>query len=281
MRYALLIIWVIVLTGCGSSESKVAKADSTSVGVPVEEQWETYLKEYSGGLGSVLVNISIKEKAPVSSHPYLLITGVKFNNCDGGLPAKGELSALYIISDSVKDVLQGKGNAIAAGIFTHQCKRLDYYYLADTVGVRAALTQMYVLAFPGYEASIHIDLDANWDGYFKFLYPDADAKAYIEDEQVIAQMIQSGDHPEQLRSIEYGIYFKNEEDRLCMIQYADQHGFTIDSKSTVNGEYQYELTISKTSMLDIKLINATGKELKLQAAKCNGDYDGWGAAVVK
>jgi hypothetical protein len=136
-------------------------------------------------------------------------------------------------------------------------------------------------SFPGYEASIHIAEDKQWDGYLKFLYPNDAAREYIGDEHVIENLEKNGDSLSVPRPIDYGIYFKTAEDREHFIVYALREHFRVESKGNAEGKYPFELTISKISPADISIINPTGHELKLQAARYNGEYDGWGCGVVK
>ncbi len=284
MRYLIIAFCLLLLCpGCdvkhGSNEPMHTRdaVDTATVG----DEWETYLAQYEGSAGSTIVNMSLKAKAPVSGYAYLLITGVKFTKCKDGLPTQDAFAGLYEVADSVEAVVSAEGKAIHAGTFTHECKRLDYYYVTDTIGLRAVLTHLYVQVFPGYEASIHIAEDKPWDGYLKFLYPNEATQHYIADERVIDNLIKNGDSLAVPRPIDYGIYFKTVEDREHFIAYALHEHFNVESKGNAAGAYPFELTISKVSPVDIAIINPTGEELRKQAVKYNGEYDGWGCGVVK
>lgn len=272
-----LFLLLIFACSCGDKQA----GSTTAANTDTAEEWESYLANYAGGKGSVIVNMSLHAIAPAAQYPYLLITGVKFSKCEDGLPAKAAFAGLYQISDSVATIVKENAKGIMAGTFTHQCKRLDYYYLADTAGIRAKLTKMYVLAFPGYEASIHIAPDKDWDAYLKLLYPNAAAKARIEDQKVVDNLLSVGDDITKPRPVDYGLYFPTDAARATFITYAQQQGYKVESQTTATGHLPYELTISKISPVDIELIGNTGIELNAQAAKQGGEYDGWGCGVVK
>lgn len=51
------------------------------------DYWEAYLAQYDKGVGSILVNMSLKENAPILEFPFLLSARVKINHCSAeGLP---------------------------------------------------------------------------------------------------------------------------------------------------------------------------------------------------
>ncbi len=284
MKYLSLLVSIIVLfCSCGSkgAPSGGQQPVTASVSDTGTDEWDTYLAHYDGGAGSTIVNMSLKGRAPVAGCPYVVITGVQFTKCKDGLPTKDAFAGLYEVADSVEAVVNGHGKAIHAGTFTHECKRLDYYYVADTAGLRTKLTRLYVQAFAGYEASIHITEDRGWKGYLDFLYPNEETRAYMADERVIDNLLKNGDSLAVPRPIDYGVYFKTADDREHFIVYALHEHYKIESKGNAEGEYPFELTISKISPADITIINPTGQELKKQAAQYNGEYDGWGCGVVK
>ena len=83
-----------------------------------EDVWDVYLAEHEKGTGSTLVNMSLKDTAPMLRLPYLLTTGVSLNICNPhGLPEKEEFNTLYQISDTVKAALNTRLRAVAAGTF--------------------------------------------------------------------------------------------------------------------------------------------------------------------
>lgn len=281
MRYITFLIVLSIFCSCGAKHPPELSVDKTNGHRDSNDNWESYLGDFDGGAGSVLLNMSLKEVAPMPKYPYLVITGVKFTKCENGLPRPDAYAGLYEIGDSIEVVVNRSSKAIAAGTFTHECKRLNYYYLADTTGVRQRLTNLYLLSFPGYEASIHIAEDKDWEGYLKFLYPNEATIQYIQNEKLIYNLKESGDSVIMPRPIEYGIYFKTAEDRDHFIVYALREHYKIESKAAATGEYPFELTISKISPLDVDMIHPVSLELKKQAPLYNGEYDGWGCGVVK
>ena len=93
-----------------------------------DEQWDVYMAQYEKGVGSTVINMGLKSKAPDKSFPFLLSTGVHFNDCSNdGFPSQAEFQKLYVVSDSVKKLVDLTVSNIMAGTFTYQCERKDYY----------------------------------------------------------------------------------------------------------------------------------------------------------
>ncbi len=247
------------------------------------ENWDVYLAQYEKSAGSVMLNMALKEIAPVNKYPYAVITGVTFKDCPSdGFPSKREFNNLYKISDSVKSVIEKSSEHIIAGSFTYQCERLDYYYVNDTTWVRQRLLNMYKTRFPNYVSYINIKADKNWTAYLDFLYPNEETLDYMGNEKILISLKKAGDKLEKARPVDHWAYFKTEVDRNCFIIYAAKNNFSITSKETsdVTG-YPFKLTFSRTDKVDLSSISTITFELKKQTAKCNGSYDGWETILVK
>lgn len=248
-----------------------------------EDAWDIYMAQYEKGPGSTLINLSLKQQAPVKGLPFALITGVKFKNCtEDGMPEKDEFPPLYKISDSVNAFVKGLSKFIHAGTFTHQCERLDYYYISDTTGIRAKLAALYAKQFPAYDPYINFRKDDKWDVYLQFLYPNDETMEYMLNQKVVMQLQQGGDKLEKERKVDHWIYFVTEKDQNCFVTYLTANKYTIESKEqTDDPKRKFRLLASKTDKVDLGSITRVTLELRRQAAKCNGDYDGWETLLIK
>jgi hypothetical protein len=82
--------------------------------------------------------------------------------------------------------------------------------------------------------------------------------------------------------VDHWIYFSTEADRNCFIRYATQDNFKVESKDKdSNLKLPFKLQLSRTDKVDLSSISKLTLELRRQAKKCNGDYDGWETFVVK
>lgn len=250
--------------------------------VAQEDAWDVYMARYEKGPGSTLFNTTLKQVAPLKEYPYLVKAGVKFTKCSDGLPTDEEFASLNKVSDFIKARMNKLKKNIMAGTFTYQCERNDYYYVTDTAGVRAELLKAFAEGFPGYEPVITIRPDASWEAYLTFLYPNEETREYMANIKVIMKLQEAGDKLEKERQVDHWLYFPNENARKCFVDQCIKNKFKIESKQKLpSGEMPFHLQISRTDKVDISSISAITIELRKQAAKCGGEYDGWETFVIK
>jgi len=242
------------------------------------------MAQYEKGPGSTVINMSLKSVAPIKGFSFVLITGVTFTDCGwDGLPTQAEFSRLYKVSDSVERVVNKNGKAILAGTFTYQCQRVDYYYVNDTSNVRQLLNEMYSSSFGEYVPYINFRADTTWNVYLSFLYPNDEILDYMSNEKVVSGLQKAGDRLEKPRQVDHWIYFKNDIDLNCFTSYAKQNGFKIEEsgKLDTTAPMGYKLRISRVDSVGLTTICKVTSELRKQAKRCNGDYDGWETFVIK
>lgn len=248
------------------------------------DDWDTYMASYKNGAGSVLLNLALKEKAPMANYTYVVITGVKAKDCGkDGFPTSQEFQTLYKISDDVNDLIEKKKRRILAGTFTYQCERTDYFYVNDTVLLRKYLTDYYRTYYPQYGYIIQIQEDKNWSRYLKFLYPNEETKESMANQKVILQLTKSGDKLTKERRIDHWLYFKTEDDRRnFFIKIADQK-FLVEKMDLMKDgrTHPYSLQMYRTDIPELSGITRLTLYLNKEAAKYNGQYDGWETVVIK
>lgn len=247
-----------------------------------EESWDVYMAQYEKGPGSTVINMSLKEVAPVKQMAYLLSTGVTLIKCStDGLPVKEEFDMLYKISDSIKHIVDSKTKNKFVGTFSYQCERNDYYYLSDTIGIRKLLETAYKKTFPKYKYTINIKTDEQWEVYLAFLYPNDETFEYMSNQKVVLKLTEQGDDLAKPRQVDHWLYFKTVTDRDKFIAYALKEKFKVEDKQ-FNKDLQlnYKLRISRIDNVDLGSISKTTIELRKKAKELNGVYDGWETFVV-
>lgn len=248
-----------------------------------EDNWDVYMAQYEKGVGSTVLNMSLKNYAPIKEFPYLLKTGVKLINCSvEGLPTKEEFDVLHAISDNVKSVIDSNLKNKPAGTFSYQCERMDYYYLNDTNRIRKLLESTYQKSFPDYKYSITIRSDSSWEAYLAFLYPNEETYEYMTNEKVILNLTKEGDDLSKPRQVDHWLYFKSEADRDNFIPFAVLEKYKVESKEFLkDSKLKYKLQISRMDNVDIGSISKITMELRKKAKQLNGVYDGWETFVVR
>lgn len=256
----------------------------THLGVHAQDgNWDVYLAQYESGPGSVTLNMDLINIAPNKNLPYVLITGVKFENCrDDGFPDSDEFANLYNISDHVERLLKKHVTSELAGTFTYQCERLDYIYLSDTTSIRAKLSKLYTTSFSNYEYYINIKPDENWEAYTQFLYPNEFIRENMANKKVLLQLQQAGDNLSKERQVDHWLYFASQADQEKYVEQVKALGFKVESKKTDKLlKLPYQLRISRTDYIYPESINKITFELRQKAKDLNGDYDGWETFVIK
>jgi regulator of RNase E activity RraB len=248
-----------------------------------EDNWDVYLAMYEKGPGSTIINLSAKSLAPDSSHPFVLITGVTFNQCKpDGLPDKEAFDDLYRLEDEITRLLDQYGSNIHVGMFTYQCERLLYFYVKDTIELGNQLSALFAKEFAAYKPYTNIREDKTWDAYQNFLYPNEETLDYMSNSKLVNQLIEAGDNPEKIRQIDHWAYFPSERSRKCFENKILEKGFKIEKKSLGSNEKMpFELQFNREDMVILSEISRITRELKIDAEKCKGDYDGWETFVVK
>jgi len=270
MNISIRLILSITLPFLLSSSLRAQKTD-----------FDAYKAQYGQGAGSTVFDKGLKQTAPVNGFPFVLITGVKFKDCANGVPTENELSHLYTISDSVYATVTTLVKNIMAGTFTYQCERLEYYYVTDTTQIRDRLTALYKKHFNSYDPYINIKPDKDWDAYLKFLYPNEETLEYMQNEKILMTLEKQGDKLDKERRVDHSIGFTTEKDMDCFIPYATKQGFKVETKGKDTKSELLKLHISRTDKIDLPSISKITTELRKEAKKCNGVYDGWETVVVK
>jgi hypothetical protein len=248
-----------------------------------EEKWDVYMAQYEKGPGSTLINMGLKDQAPVKQFPFLLKAGIKMLDCSKeGLPTDGELKTLHAISDTMKSVITSTCQCIEAGTFSYQCNRTDYYYIEDTVRIRDRLEEAFKKYFPQYESLITVKPDSAWEAYLTFLYPNEETQEYMSNEKVVGKLVESGDDLSQARQVNHWLYFKTERERGLFLVYAQKDKFKLEAeKYSANSALPYSLQISRNDKVDLASISAITLRMRRKAKELNGDYDGWETFVIK
>jgi Family of unknown function (DUF695)/Regulator of ribonuclease activity B len=248
-----------------------------------KEEWDVYMAKYDKGPGSTMLNMALKRIAPIKNLPFIVVTGVKFKDCNAdGFPTEKEFVTLYKVSDSVKAIMDGATKNNLAGTFTYQCERLDYYYVADTTRIREKLRKLYDVHFKSYTPYTNIKTDKEWQFYLEFIYPNEETRETMANQKVVIKLQEAGDKLDKPRQVDHWIYFPTEKDRNCFVPYLVQHNFKIETgEKRADSKERIKLHILRTDKVDLPSINKLTLELRKEAKKCNGDYDGWETFVIK
>ncbi|WP_173002926.1 DUF695 domain-containing protein [Chitinophaga sp. SYP-B3965] len=244
-----------------------------------EDHWETYMAAYEKGPGITLVNMSLKEKAPVKDQGFVLITGVSFSQCKDGLPTPEMIETLQSMDDALVRQVSLLGTTTFAGTWTHNCERLNYFYIRDSMDVRFSLQTFYKDNFPEFKTYINIRFDPEWEGYLKFLYPNDIILEQLNVSKVLGLLSAEGDKLEKERPVDYSFFFSDEKNRSAFIDQMKKEGFQVTSQH--KKDRAGLVTITKPALPNASTISGMIIYLRKKAAESGGEYKGWETAPVK
>lgn len=132
------------------------------------------MADYEGKPGSTIVDMALKNEAPIAAMPIALVTGVSYESPDkaDGLPSVSDLNFLNQLAEKRMLVIRAHSKSfVHVGTFTNDHKRYDYFYLTDPTGLEEALRQFYQSECPNRDPYVNIKDDPQWERYLSFLYP--------------------------------------------------------------------------------------------------------------
>jgi hypothetical protein len=143
--------------------------------------WDFYFAEYENGPGSIILDMSLNDLAPIKDFPILVVAGVTFSNCsEYGLPNEDEIINLNIISDCIIKIISNITKFKYAGVFTYQCEQLHYIYVKEAINIKEELTKLFLDKFKEYKYYINIKNDTEWEAYLEFLFPNEETRQWME-----------------------------------------------------------------------------------------------------
>lgn len=247
------------------------------------EDWDFYMCPVDDRPASIFVDLGLMSSAPDASRPWLLRVSVEMRiPREDGLSDQEETDVLYEIEDALFAQVAQSLRARYVGRITGSGNRDLFYYAATATGFEEVVGKA-MEQFPQYEFDCSIREDPDWETYCELLYPsDLDMQS-IQNRRLVDQMIEHGDDITQSRDVDHWIYFPSEEARERMIRQVEPEGFRCERTDTEepDAEYRFGLHLVRRDRVDLDSVDPLVIDLFLRAQNCGGEYDGWGAVVVK
>ena len=249
---------------------------------PDDDHWEIYVTYVDDNPAVILVDIGVAEAVPVSDLPTLVWIWIHLKTTDEeGFPSEDEDFRLNEIEDLITEGM-GDLRLRYVGRITTDGRREFYFYTNDAAQFQAAATAA-MSSVPEYEFEIDEADDAEWRHYQDVLYPSPEDFQQIHNQHVINQLQSAGDTLTQPRPVDHYANFRTEEDRAAFIAAAAAEGFESVSRPdrTDEGEFPFAVGLLRVDPVDPETIDRITFELFDLARQHTGEYEGWGAKVVK
>jgi uncharacterized protein (TIGR01619 family) len=248
------------------------------------ENWDNFIMSVNDHPVSIVVNLALKEKAPMKERPYLVILRTKYSDVDpSGFPGDSSRDELIRIENELETALKTGNGAIYAGRFTQRGLREFYFYTLDTLDY-ALHCNAVMEGHSNFPWLVRAMYDKTWSNYFEVLNPSDVDMEKIENRRMVKTLLEKGDDITKTRDIEHFLYFKTQGNRRSFLTAIDLPRFNVIDmpvEKTESGDYPFKLVISRQDKPDVQIMDKITIHFLQLAKKNNGRYDGWKTHVVK
>ncbi len=246
----------------------------------LKQDWAFYGCLVENTDASIRLNLGLAEVAPIAGYVYRTWFSFKLlNPSENGLTTQEEFPVACEIEDAVSGILENDG-AIMAGTVKNN-GTVDLYFYSKQADNHEELIGSVMQNYADYLYATDISEDTQWSNYFDFLYPGEYEMQTIQNRKVLMNLDQYGDNPELEREVDHWIYFQKENNRDSYVNEIKSLGYSVLSMEKIEGEYPFQLNISRVDNTIWDNVDNYVWELVTLAKANNGIYDGWGCPIAK
>lgn len=247
----------------------------------IKHDWASYFCRVENKPASIRLNLALNQIAPIENYGNRVWFSVKLLNPDeNGFTTKEEFPTINEMEDDISDALEKMGMISAGALKTNGTFYL-YFYSRNIEGFEEVICSV-MKNYQNYNHTTNSKVDNEWSNYFDFLYPGEYEYQSILNQRVLTNLEKHGDNSESEREIDHWLNFETESNRDNFISKAKKIGYKVLSKDTMDeGEYLYQLNISKVSDATRNTINDHVWKLIILSKEDNGIYNGWGCPIAK
>lgn len=235
-------------------------------------QWDEYEAVWKGKPGTMLVNMDLKELAPIAKLKYLLEVSQSVRECDeNGYPTRDELNWSDLIALRIDSIISTRSYIENVGRLTYQCEIKEYYYLEDTTGLTNYLSDYFSVS-----VNFKIVEDEKWKVYKDFIYPDDYLIQTMDNRKIIGVLHREGYDLEKKSKLTHFASFASEEDRNKFRRFLTEQNFKIVEMDTdETAALSYIVSFSRSDKLLLGQLSNITLRVHQRAKSLNGIYEGW------
>ncbi len=251
----------------------------------MSDNWGNYFTLVADKLTSVLLDLEAGSALGILADPHLILIRIslKSSNPDG-LSTDEEFPELCLVDDAIRELAQLPRPYIYVGRITSQGERTFFVYTegdsrSGLDEIKAFLAQK-ISDYPFFFA---LRKDPDCSGYLQFLSPLPEEMQTIQNQRIIQTLLQHDDDLSQPRPVDHFVYFpsaaKREEFKQKIANL--EIGSWQESERGEETSKEYCLNFVKVSAVDLPTIDKIVITFFRLAQESNGEYDGWGAPIIK
>lgn len=246
---------------------------------PCAGQWDQYFASWEGKPGSVILDMSWGDLAPIPELPFLVHTTLSFPAVcrSDGFPEASYQVVLDNLSEEIVMAMSTLDGTELVGHFLHNCEKRDYFYTYDTVHVLQLFdtlqSKISLLGRP----KITVLHDPEWKVYRNFLYPDPLLKESMANSRGVKELIDADINLKKAVLIHHEASFNTDKSRDRFRTFLLEQGFKI--ASIYRQKDIYLIRFSRKNTPDLKTMNEITIRLNFEAQSRGGQYNGWSVEI--
>jgi uncharacterized protein (TIGR01619 family) len=247
----------------------------------VSDTWDFYPTCVDDKPASIFVDLSIARAAPMRALPHMAHLRVHMNAPrPDGLSSQAEFAALTALEDRLSAGLSDERSTIYVGRNTSNGVR-DFYFYTSCPDDWESRVAEFMLSSAEYRFECGVRVDAEWQTYFRFLYPSKEDRRRMKNRRVFEALKERGDNLTEAREIDHWAYFPTDEARSAFIARAAALGFELRCTSEPEKEGErFGAQIFHVARPSPDAIDDVTVRLFALAEELGGDYDGWETPVI-
>ncbi len=155
-----------------------------------------------------------------------------------------------------------------------------YFYGEEAKGFETAAANALK---PDYQFEAGQKKDKKYETYSQLLLPNDFEYHQLQSEESIAELEEAGDELEREHEIEFYVMFKTSSQRQRFEEAVEQKEFTCTNSFMDEGaedDYVYGTSFSKSSPVNLEVLNTLCREFLPLIRKEHGRYEGWGTEAL-
>jgi uncharacterized protein (TIGR01619 family) len=247
----------------------------------MSDTWDFYPCRVDDKPASIFVDLGIARDAPMRALPHMAYLRVHMSAPrPDGLSSQAEFAALTALEDRLSAALSDERTTVYVGRNTSNGVRDFYFYTSrpdDWESRVAALMR----SSADYRFDCGVREDAEWQTYFRFLYPSKADHQRMKNRRVCEVLTERGDKLTEAREIDHWAYLPSDEARATFVARARSLAFELrcTSEKEKEGE-RFGAQIFHVARPSPDAIDDVTVRLLALAEELGGDYDGWETPVI-
>lgn len=240
--------------------------------------WNLYVAQMEDFQSIIAYNHSYANIADADTRLNFLGIRVPFlKPTESGLPDDSEVESLYIIEETINEIVNGF-NAIAVARITSDNARYFYFYIdvPEKAVIEAVKDRQYPLR---YQCGFRFEEDPEKQIYWSEAYPTPDSMQVVEDMRLLETLRTYGDNHQQEREVFHWAFFENIENAEAFASWAQDQKYQVHYCHKIENGEEFMVNFTHRGTMQLGDITTHTIFCNRKATELGGRYDGWETSV--